>query len=142
MKLRKVALDTNLYVDWLNRGAHEALFTGPGLVRYLPAVVHMELSVGATTRKAQLALDKLARTYRAVGRLIVLDAQAFDVAGSALRHLRKQGVEVRRASLVNDVLIALSARAVGATLITADADYAAIASVLDFRFEMTVRQKH
>lgn len=59
MKLRKVVLDTNLYVDWLNRGAHEALFTGPGLIRYLPAVVHMELGVGAVTRKAQRDLGCL-----------------------------------------------------------------------------------
>lgn len=139
MKLRKVVLDTNLYVDWLNRGSHEALFAGPGLIRYLPAVVHMELGAGATTRNAQRALEKLVRTYRSVGRLVVLDDQAFDAAGSALRSLRKRGLEIRRASLVNDVLIALSARAVGATLITADTDYARIAAVLDFRFEVVVR---
>lgn len=139
MKLRKVVLDTNLYVDWLNRGTGDALFTGPGLVRYFPAVVHMELNAGATTVRARRALEKLVRAYRAAGRVVVLDAQAFEMAGGALRSLRKRGIEVRRSSLVNDVLIALSARAVGATLMTADTDYEAIASVLDFRFEHVVR---
>lgn len=140
MKLRKVVLDTNLYVDWLNTGAHEELFAGPGFVRYLPAVVHMELGAGATTRSAQRALDKLARAYSSVGRVVVLNAGAFDVAGSTLRKLRQRGTEVRRASLVNDVLIALSARSVGATVMTADADYETIGSVLDFRFEIVARK--
>ncbi len=139
MKLKKVVLDTDLYMDWLNKGAHEELFSGPGLVRYLPAVVHMELGAGAATRGAQRALDKLVRTYRSVGRMILLDAQAFDVAGDTLRKLRQRGTEVRRASLVNDLLIALSARSVGATVMTADADYEAIRAVLDFRFELVKR---
>lgn len=139
MKLRKVVLDTNLYVDWLNRGTHEALFSGPGLIRYFPVIVHMELSAGATNVRAQRAVDKLVRTYRSAGRLVVLDARGFEAAGVALRTLRKRGVEVRRASLVNDVLIALSARSVGATLITADSDFEAIGAVVDFRCERVLR---
>lgn len=139
MKLRKVVLDTNLYVDWLNRGAHEALFTGPGLVRYLPAIVHMELNAGATTVRAQRSLEKLARAYRSAGRTITLDAHGYETAGVALRTLRTRGIEVRRASLVNDVLIALSARAAGATLITADSDYEVIRSVIDFRLDHVAR---
>jgi predicted nucleic acid-binding protein len=43
---------------------------------------------------------------------------------------------VRRASLVNDVLIALTARAIGATLFTADRDYEAIRSILGFELAL------
>lgn len=136
MKLRKVVLDTNLYVDWLNAGAREELFAGPGLIRYLPAIVHMELRAGAKLTKARRALDKLVRTYRSVGRVIVLDDPAFGLAGATLRALRERGKEVRRASLVNDVLIALSARSVGATLMTADADHAEIGALVDVRVEV------
>ncbi len=39
---------------------------------------------------------------------------------------------MRRASLVNDVLIALTARAIGATLYTADGDFEAIRQVRAF----------
>jgi predicted nucleic acid-binding protein len=55
--------------------------------------------------------------------------------GRTLQRLREAGREVRRASLVNDVLIALSARSIGATLLTADADYEAIGAMVDFKLE-------
>jgi predicted nucleic acid-binding protein len=56
-----------------------------------------------------------------------------DEAGLVLRALRMAGREVRRASLVNDVLIALTARTTGATLYTAAAeDFEAIRQVRDF----------
>jgi predicted nucleic acid-binding protein len=47
------------------------------------------------------------------------------------------GREVRRASLVNDVLIALTARSLGATLYTADGeDFKAIRRVRDFALQV------
>lgn len=138
MILRKVLLDTNLYIGWLNRGIHEDLMIGPGLVRYLSAVVQMELRAGATTLPARRAVDHLSRAYRSAGRIVAPDAEVFDHAGRTLRRLREAGREVRRASLVNDVndvLIALSARSLGATVLTADEDYDAIRAVLDFKLE-------
>ncbi|WP_437905730.1 PIN domain-containing protein [Sorangium sp. So ce327] len=138
MILRKVLLDTNLYIGWLNRGIHEDLMIGPGLVRYLSAVVQMELRAGATTLPARRAVDHLCRAYRGVGRIVAPDAEVFDHAGRTLRRLREAGREVHRASLVNDVLIALSARSLGATVLTADEDYDAIRAVLDFKLERVV----
>ena len=136
MSLRKVIIDTNLYIGWLNQGLHEDVMLGPGLVRYLSAVVQMELRVGATMLPARRALDQLVRAYRAGGRIITPDAETFDQAGRALQRLREIGREVRRASLVNDVLIALSARSIGAALLTADEDYQVMRAVVDFKLEM------
>ena len=136
MILRKVIIDTNLYIGWMNQGLHEDLMLGPGLVRYLSAVVVMELRVGATMLPARRALDQLVRPYRAGGRLITPGTDIFDQAGRTLQRLRESGREIRRASLVNDVLIALSARSIGATLLTADEDYQAIGSVVDFKLEL------
>jgi predicted nucleic acid-binding protein len=51
----------------------------------------------------------------------------------------EEGREIRRASLVHDVLIAHTARALGATLFTADTDYEAIKTVLDFDLERVAR---
>ncbi|WP_437296435.1 hypothetical protein [Sorangium sp. So ce426] len=45
---------------------------------------------------------------------------------------------LRKVLLDNDVLIALSARALGATVLTADEDYDAIRAVLDFKLERIV----
>jgi hypothetical protein len=60
MILRKVLLDTNVYIGWLNQGLHEALMVGPGLVRYLSAVVQMELRIGATMLPARFKLERVA----------------------------------------------------------------------------------
>jgi predicted nucleic acid-binding protein len=136
MTTRKVVLDTNLYVDWLNRGEHEDIMLGPGQVRYLSAVVQMELRVGAKTLPARRALDQLVRAYRAAQRIVLPDAEIFDEAGRVLQRLRDTGSEIRRASLVHDVLIALSARSLGATVLTMDTDYRTIARVAEFRLEM------
>jgi predicted nucleic acid-binding protein len=129
----KVVLDTNIYIDWLNRGRHADLMLGGGMVRYLSGVVEMELTVGATTRAARRALDQLVKTYDAANRRIGLSAASFSQAGKIIQKLRRQGIEVRRASLVNDVFISVSARSIGATVVTANAsDFEAIGRVHQF----------
>ena len=122
---RKVLLDTNVYIGWLNGGLHADLLLGPGLARYLSAVVAMELGVGARLLPARRALDQLVRAYQAGGRVAVPDARVFDRAGRVLQRI-----------LVNDVLIALSARSIGATVVSADADFEVIETVVDFKLEL------
>jgi predicted nucleic acid-binding protein len=133
---RKVVLDTNVYIGWLNKGQHEELMLGRGLVRYLSAIVLMELRVGAKMLPARRALDQLARPYRTGGRLYAPHGEVFDSAGGLLQKLRERGQEIRRASLVNDLLIALSARSLGAAVLTADQDFQIIRRVVDFDLEM------
>jgi predicted nucleic acid-binding protein len=136
MTLTKVVLDTNIYIGWLNRGRYEDLMLGRGFVRYMSAIVQMELRVGAKTLPARRGLDQLVRAYRASGRLASPDAELFDQAGRTLSQLRERGQEIRRASLVSDVLIALGARSLGATVFTADADYEMIQAVVDFKLAL------
>jgi predicted nucleic acid-binding protein len=139
MNLRKVCFDTNVYVDWFNRSEHEELMVGGGFVRYLCAIVQMELRVGAKTLPARRALDQLVRGYRAAGRIIVPSVDVYDDAGRALQRLREKGIEIRRASMVHDLLIALSARSLGATVLTMDADFGKIASIVDVRVQIVGR---
>ena len=136
MSLRKIVLDTNIYIGWLNAGLHESLMIGPGSMRYLSAVVHMELRVGAATLPARRAVDHLVRGYEASGRHVEPARALFDSAGRTLRLLKDRGLEIRRASLVGDVLIAHTARSLGATVLTSDQDFRAISSVLDFELDM------
>ena len=136
MRLRKAVFDTNIYVNWFRTGFHHELLLGPGLVRYLCAVVQMELQAGATTLRSQRAVDQLLRAYQAGGRVLCPSPSLFNHAGQVLRQLRERGVEIRRTSLTHDVLIALSARSLGATLFTGDRDFALIRSVIDFRLEL------
>lgn len=133
--MRRVLLDTNVYIDWLNTGTHERWLKGGELVRHLSGVVLMELQAGATTPRAQRAVALIAREHERVGRTTYPSADAWTRAGIVLRHLRSRGRETRRASLVNDVLIALNAREIGATLVTRDvADHATISELVDYSF--------
>jgi len=132
----KVVLDTHLYIDWINRGLHESFLTGPGYVRHLCAVVVMELRTGAHRRAGRTAVDRLVRSYESAGRLVAPTGRVFDRAGSALRQLRLAGRDVRSAAFVNDVLIALTAREIGATVVTRNVrDFAAIRAVESFALE-------
>jgi predicted nucleic acid-binding protein len=135
-----VVFDTNIYVDWLNRGWREELMLGRGFTRYLSAVVQMELRIGVTTRRSQRALGQLVRGYSVAGRILLPSPRVFDDAGEVLAKLRGAGRDVRRASLVvlNDVLIALSAREIGATVYTANArEFQAIRAIRNFRLELS-----
>ena len=134
--MKRVLLDTNLYIDWLNKGRQQELMAGSGMVRYLSAVVAMELRAGATKNQAERALDQLIRVYTKTRRLIAPSADLYDKAGVVLRHLRGEERDVRRAALVNDVLIALTTRALGATLFTKDVkDFSVIKDVTGAKVE-------
>jgi predicted nucleic acid-binding protein len=47
--------------------------------------------------------------------------------------------KIRRASMVHDLLIALSARSLGATVLTTDADFEKIARIVDVRVQIAGR---
>ena len=133
--MKKVLLDTNVYIDWLNRGDHDAVMVGPGFVRYLSAVVVMELRAGVSNRASCDAVDALTRAYRSAGRLVSPSSDVFERAGAVLRKLKFAGRDVRHASLCSDVLIALTARSIGATVVTTNvSDLAAIQRFEAFSF--------
>jgi predicted nucleic acid-binding protein len=131
--VKRALLDTNVYIGWMNSGEHEALVLGSGLLRHMSVVVLMELEVGATTLAARRAISHLSQTFERTGRLVTPSVSAWKRAGGILRALRSRGREVRRSSLVHDVLIALTARDIGATIFTSDAsDFSAIRKYVDF----------
>jgi predicted nucleic acid-binding protein len=116
VSLRKVVLDSNVYIGWLNAGLHEGVVIGPGLVRYLSAVVLMEPggcrhSSSATRRRPSRSRLRCERSIRGAR------AALFDAAGRTLRRLKERGREIRRSSLVSDVLIAHTARSLGAAVV-------------------------
>jgi predicted nucleic acid-binding protein len=134
--VKKVILDTNVYIDWINRGLGEARILGGGLIRYLSAIVVMELRAGARTRSGRSAIDRLVRPYAAGGRLVTPSVAVFEHAGSLLHRLKLAGREVRSAAFVNDVLLALSARSIGATVVTTNVrDFEAIRRIEPFALE-------
>ncbi len=134
--MRRVVFDTNILIDWLNTGAHEDRVLGRGQVRLLSSIVEMELRAGAFTAAARGAVERLARAHADAARLLVPTASVYAEAGGVLRRLRARGEDVRRASLVSDLLIALSARSIGATLVTRDRDFERIRAHAKFDLEL------
>ena len=68
--MRRVVIDTNLYIDWLNAGRHEAVFFEPGVVKYLSAVVMMELLAGTNSDRDRKLLNGVTDTFGKLGRIV------------------------------------------------------------------------
>ncbi len=135
--MKRVVIDTNLYIDWINAGLREALLVGPGYTRILSAVVLLELWAGTTNLPSRRAVEKIERAYTTAQRLLVPMPGVFAESGRVLRDLRAAGLEVRSAAFMNDVLIALSARAAGARVLTRNrSDFQAIRKVSPFDLEI------
>ncbi len=137
--MRRVVIDTNLYIGWLNSGRHEAVLFQREAVKYLSAVVMLELYAGAFSPRDRKLVRGVVAAFDRADRILIPSATVWEDAGHVLRALQElRGYRVAGSrSLVNDVLIALSARAIGATVVTSNArDFAAIREIRPF--ELTV----
>ena len=134
--MHRVVVDTNLFIDWFNDGRHDAVLFQRGAVKYLSAVVMMELYAGVSSSADRRLLDRLTRTFVTLDRVLLPTRRVYEEAGHVLRAmqaLRGYTVPAIR-SLTNDVLIALSARSIGATVVTQNArDFLAIQSIRRFK---------
>lgn len=120
---RWVVFDTNVYVAALREGIH-----GPAFARireraprtFLASVVSAELRAGATDQTGRLAVLELVDQFDRLGRVVTLDARSWNLAGDVMGEMRRRepGLRARIASLWNDALIALSARQIGASIVT------------------------
>ena len=133
--MRRLVIDTSLYIDWLNRELYEEVLFQRDAVKYLSAVVLMELRAGAFNTGDRRVLARLQAFFERAGRLLVPTQKVFSDSGDALRGLQARGYDVRAGhSIASDVLIALSARSIGATVVTRnERDYRAIQAVSPFR---------
>jgi predicted nucleic acid-binding protein len=137
--MRRLVMDTDVYVDWINRGAYEDVLFRGGTVRYLSAVVMMELRAGAFSRRDRRLLEGLETAFERARRILLPSRAVFAEAGDALRSLQtRSGHRIGGShSIANDVLIALSARSIGATVVTQnERDYRAIQTVRPFRLSI------
>lgn len=137
-----ILLDTNIYIDAFTDpafGAEFEAFHGRHLPRIvLSAVVVHELLVGATTPADRRRLLRgLVEPFRTRGRIHVPSMATW--AGAADLDRRLRGLGGFRASLAqrsfgHDLLLAASARELGATLITRNQkDFAVISRSLPFK---------
>lgn len=134
--MRRVVIDTNIYIDWLNERQYEEVIFERGTVKRLSAVVLMELFAGAFSTRDRRLIRSIALPPARVNCVVTPTVSIYEEAGDVLGRLQRvHGYLMPSAyGLVNDVLIALSARSIGASVITQhERDFAAIRSVRPFK---------
>lgn len=134
----KAICDTSVYIPFINQGIVHPVLSDKSVrpVLHMSAVVLSELYAGAHDNKSIKLLDKLYQTFLNVGRLIVPDGVDWRKTGSILAKLqRKYGFESKYlAKLQNDILIACSARKIGAFVASHNKkDLLKIKEFIDFR---------
>lgn len=134
--MERVVFDTDLYIDWLQDGAREELIMNGPFLRHMSTVVLMELRAGAFTPAATRVIEDLHTTFSRTRRLLTPTPDTFWRVGAVLATLQRRfGYDFKGCTrLVNDCLIALSSRQIGATVFTHNRrDFAAIRRVVPFK---------
>lgn len=132
---QKAVLDTSFLIEHFRKGTVQNIFLT--LNRYyhisFSSVVLMELLSGAFDRKERRLIDQITKNFT----VITVAERQWYVAGNVMLKLRqgKKIDSVRIKSLLADILIAISAREIGAVLITKNEDdFKLIREVIDFKY--------
>ncbi len=115
----KVMFDANIYVSWIRKQKFGDLMLKHGTVKYLSAIVLMELWAGARTKQASRLVETLQKPYLKAGRIIPMTLKNYIVAGQIISDLPASYKNMlKKSDFINDIQIALTALSVGATLYT------------------------
>ena len=126
--MAKHLIDTDLYIDLIQSGKtfriiHELYKKeAPGI--YFSSVVAQELLVGARSPAGKRHVETLFVPFEKAGRIVTPTHRQWKEAGDILARVLELRPDLKNKlpSLVNDCLLALSARAIGATLYTRNRD--------------------
>ena len=126
--MAKYVVDTNVFIDVLRsaaeRQAYERFLHHGLALTYVSAVVGMEILAGARSGVHALALEsELLGPFQRRGRLFEPSATALLTVGRLLSGLTAPGKPLPSRSFVNDLLIGVSCRERGMTVLTRDADF-------------------
>lgn len=126
--MAKHLIDTDLYIDLIQSGITLPLIREiydkdtPGI--YFSSVVAQELLAGARSPAARRRVEILYRPFERVGRVVTPSHRQWKDAGGILAKVldERRDLKSKLPALVNDCLLALSARSLGATLYTRNRD--------------------
>ncbi|MBI2203928.1 MAG: type II toxin-antitoxin system VapC family toxin [Candidatus Rokubacteria bacterium] len=120
----KYLLDTNVYVDASRSAGRRDQFRSaffPLLpATYLSAVVACELMVAAADRRSRAYVEDFIRPLERTGRIVTPTFDDWTEAAALMAAIerRDRGWRSKLPALLNDILIALSARRIGAMVLT------------------------
>lgn len=126
--MAKHLIDSDLYIDLIQsrstlpilRELYES--DAPGI--YFSSIVIQELLAGARGPRARAQVETLYRPFEKAGRIITPNHSQWKDTGDMLAKAltMRPDLKSKLPSLVNDCLLALSARSIGATLYTRNRD--------------------
>jgi predicted nucleic acid-binding protein len=124
----KHLIDTDLYIDLIQSGVTLPLIRelyyndAPGI--YFSSIVAQELLAGANSSAGRRRVETLYRPFEKVGRVITPNHSQWKDAGGILAKILhdRTNLKSKLPALVNDCLLALGARSLGATLYTRNRD--------------------
>jgi predicted nucleic acid-binding protein len=139
----KSLYDTSVYINAIrSKTYYERLL--PHFARSLPttyfrAVVAQELKAGCLTPAAHERVEAFLLPFRRTGRLITPTFADWEETGALLARLRQERSDLKEKlpSLINDILVVLCGRRLGAVVHTANKkNFALVQHYKDFRFEV------
>ena len=121
-------IDTDLYIDLIHSGETLPIIRElydkqtPGI--YFSSVVIQELLAGARLPAARRRVETLFLPFERVGRIVTPSHKQWKDAGDVLAKLLDlhPNLKNKLPALINDCLLALSARSIGATIYTRNRD--------------------
>jgi tRNA(fMet)-specific endonuclease VapC len=137
----KAILDTSVYLPFLRHGGeiNDLTFLRRPTLLYLSNVVFAELYAGARDRSTVRLLDQFYRAFDRSNRVIAPDQQVWlETAHVLQRFGTRYGFEAKGlVRLSHDILIALTARKIGAIVFTRNReDFERIQEVCNFQLEI------
>lgn len=117
----KVLFDTNVYISFIRNRSHSLELQRHGTVKYLSAVVLMELWAGAKSKKGKKLIHQLQKPYVNAGRIVTPSVNNYIAMGQIFADLpTRYDTLVKSAGFLNDLQIAFAALSIGAMLYTED----------------------
>ena len=83
--MRRLVIDTNIYIDWFNAGRHEDILFQRDAVKQLSAVVLMELRAGAFALRDRRLVQRVESAFAKAGRILVPSRGVFGEASKLLK---------------------------------------------------------
>lgn len=137
----KYIIDSDLYIELLRTGRYHDviadIYTRETPHIYFSSVVAQELLSGVINETGRKNVEAILFPFEKAGRIITPGHAVWKEAGYMLSKLRteKPHLKSKVSQLTNDVLIAMSARSMGATVITLNSsDFEAIKSIRNFSY--------
>jgi predicted nucleic acid-binding protein len=139
--LMKYMIDSDLYIELLRTGLYHniiaEIYTRETPNIYFSSVVAQELLSGVINETGRKNVEAILYPFEKSGRIVTPGHSVWKDAGYILSKLRIKNPHLKSKlpQMINDTLIAMSARAIGAIVVTLNpSDFEAIKSVRNFSY--------